>query len=157
LVPDSRLFSSPLPSQPKQTQSLWPPRQVRGGHEFGRAAMQIRTLTWRELPVWPPEWWVTDQEGGEAGVLEDVQLRNDLTPSLISIFANYLGHSRKGIIVLEDSLHLEVLYRRLKENLGRPLTEIGDLEIDLLPPLQKRGPRQSRPEDKSKMKTRIAK
>jgi hypothetical protein len=119
--------------------------------------MQIRSLKWKEIPMWPPEWWFTDRELGEAGVLEDVRLRDDLKPKLISILASYHGHSRKGVIVLDDPLHLEVLYHKLKENIGRPLTEIGDLEIDLLPSLQKRGPKQVRPDNESDRKTRISK
>ena len=107
--------------------------------------MQIRTLKWKGLPMWPPEWMSLDQELGEAGVLEGVHLRHDLNPKLISVVANHLGDIRKGIMVLEDSALLEVVYGMLKQHVGRPLTEIGDLEICLLPPMPKRGPRQVRP------------
>lgn len=107
--------------------------------------MLIRSLQWRELPVWPPEWWISDQELGEAGVLEAVQLRDDLQPRLISVVANYLGESRKGMIILEDPVQLGVLYHKLKENLGRPLEEIGDLDIDLSPSLRKRAPEPIKP------------
>ena len=43
--------------------------------------MQIRTLKWRGLPMWPPEWTISDQGSGEAGVLEEVRLRQDLNPN----------------------------------------------------------------------------
>jgi hypothetical protein len=107
--------------------------------------MRIRNLKWREIPMWPPEWSILEDEAGEKGILEYVQLRNDLTPRLISVVAHHLGETRQGIIVLEDPAHLEKLYRKLQANLGRTLTEIGDLEIELLPSLPKRPLKQVRP------------
>jgi hypothetical protein len=88
---------------------------------------------------------ISDQGYGEAGVLEEVHLRHDLKPQLISVVANHLGEIRKGIMVLEDPALLELVYSKLKQHVGRPLTEIGDLEISFLPPLPKRGPKQVRP------------
>ena len=95
--------------------------------------------------MWPPEWTISDQGLGEAGVLEEVLLRKDLKPKLISVVANHLGDVRKGIMVLEDPALLEVVYGKLKQHVGRPLTEIGDLEISHLPRMPKRGLRQVRP------------
>jgi hypothetical protein len=111
----------------------------------GRAVMQIRTLKWRGLSMWPPEWTISAQGLGEAGVLEEVHLRNDLNPKLISLVANHLGDIRQGIMALEDPALLKVVYGKLKQHVGRPLTEIGDLEISHLPPMPKRVPRQVRP------------
>jgi hypothetical protein len=107
--------------------------------------MQIRTLEWRGLSMWPPEWAVSDQGLGEAGVLEAVHLRNDLTPKLINVVARHLGDLRHGIMVLEDPALLQVVYGKLKQHLGRTLSEIGDLEISHLPPMPKRGLKQVRP------------
>jgi hypothetical protein len=95
--------------------------------------------------MWPPEWRVADRGAGEEGVLEAVELRRDLKPTLISIVANHFGDIREGIMILEDPAHLEALHRTLTENLGRPLKEIGDLETAPSSPLDKRGPRQVRP------------
>jgi hypothetical protein len=94
--------------------------------------------------MWPPEWTIMDQGLGEAGILEAVHLRNDLNPKLISVVANHWGEVRKGIIVLEDHALLEAVYVKLKQHVGRSLTEIGDLEINLSPTMPKRGPRQVR-------------
>jgi hypothetical protein len=94
--------------------------------------------------MWPPEWWISDHGAGEEGFLAEVQFRRYRTPECIYLVVNHQGDIRKGIIVLEDSTHLEILYRKLKENLGRPLSEIGDLEIDLMPELRKHGPKQVR-------------
>jgi hypothetical protein len=107
--------------------------------------MKIRGLKWRGLPMWPPEWRFSDQGVGEEGVLEAVTLRVDLQPKLISIVANHRGDIRKGVMLMDELTHLEALYSTLRRNVGRPLREIGDLEINLLAPLPKRGPRQSRP------------
>ena len=107
--------------------------------------MRIRTLMWRGLSMWPPEWTISDQGLGEAGVLEEIYLRRDLKPKLISVVVTHWGDIRKGIMVLEDPALLEVLYNKLKQHVGRPLTEIGDLEIRHLPPMPQRRPRQARP------------
>lgn len=107
--------------------------------------MKIRDLKWRGLTMWPPEWSVSDHQEGEKGVLEDVQLRQELSKRLIYIEANHLGDCRKGIMVLKDPAHLELVFDKLRENLGRPLTEIGDLEIDFTPLPQKYGLKQARP------------
>jgi hypothetical protein len=95
--------------------------------------------------MWPPEWTLSDQELGEAGILEAVHLRRDLKPNLITVDAKHLSDIRKGIIVLDDPVLLEVVYSKLKQHVGRPLTEIGGLEVSLMPPMLKRGPRQVRP------------
>jgi hypothetical protein len=108
--------------------------------------MRIRDLKWEGIPAWPPEWWISDEGAGEEGFLKNVQLRNDQTPACISVVATHLGDDRNGIIILEDSLHLETLCHKLKENIGRSLSEIGDLEIDFLLSMPKKGPKQVRPQ-----------
>jgi hypothetical protein len=95
--------------------------------------------------MWPPEWMISDQGLGEAGVLEEVRLRRDLNPKLISVVVNHWGDIRKGIMVLEDPALLEIVYAKLRQHVGRPLSEIGDLEISHLPPMPTRRPRQVRP------------
>ena len=94
--------------------------------------MQIRDLKWRTVRVWPPEWWLSDEGTAEEGILDEVQLRDDLTMRWITISVNHLNNNRKGIIVLDDPAHLEILYKKLKDNVGRPLIEIGDLDIEFL-------------------------
>ncbi len=113
--------------------------------------MKIRSLKWREIPMWPPEWMISHEGVGEEGVLEDVQFRIDANPGLISVEVNHFGDSRKGIIILEDLAHLRVLYYKLRESIGKPLTEVGDLDIDLSLSPQKRGQKQARPKRKPKL------
>ena len=108
--------------------------------------MRIRDLQWQGMPMWPPEWWISDEGAGEEGFLKNVQLRNDQTPACISVVASHLGNDRNGIIILEDPYHLETLCHKLKENIGRPLEEIGNLKIDFFLSIPKKGPKKVRPE-----------
>jgi hypothetical protein len=108
--------------------------------------MRIRDLTWKELPAWPPQWWTSDEDAGETGVLKSVQLRYDQTPACLSIVATHLGEGRNGIILLEDLAQLEILHKKLKENVGRPLVEVGDLNIDFPLTIPKKGLKQVRPQ-----------
>ena len=104
--------------------------------------------------MWPPE-WVSDHQAGEEGVLEGVQLRHEFSTRLISIEANHLGDCRKGILILEDPAHLELVFDTLRENLGRPLTEIGNLEIDFTPSPQKYGLKQAGPKSTARNIKRV--
>jgi hypothetical protein len=119
----------------------------RPGH-FKGVVMRIRDLQWEGIPAWPPHWWFSDERAGEEGVLKDVQFRYDQMPVCVSVVAVHLNESRHGLIILEDPAHLEIVCQKLKENLGRPLSEIGDLEIDISPSIPKMGPKQVRPQNK---------
>jgi hypothetical protein len=60
--------------------------------------------------------------------LQGVQLHD----GLISVTtANHQAGEQKGIIMLEDPVHLQIVYDKLRENIGKSLKEIGDMEIDL--------------------------
>jgi hypothetical protein len=108
--------------------------------------MRIRDLRWKGISMWPPEWWVSDEGAGEKGFLKKVQFRKEQTPACLSIVASHLGEERNGVIILEDLLHLETLCQKLKENIGRPLFEIGNLDIDFSFSFLKKGPKQVRPQ-----------
>jgi len=118
--------------------------------------MRIRDLQWKGIPVWPPEWWISDEKAGEAGDLKNVQLRYDQTPPCIAVVASHLDVSRNGVILLEDLIDLEILYQKLKDNLGRPLAEIGDLDIDFSLALPKQGPKQARPPRRQDLRSETA-
>jgi hypothetical protein len=107
--------------------------------------MRIRDLKWKDVPMWPPEWWITDQGSGEEGLLEVVNLRKDKSPACIVVVADHLGADRRGIIILEDLTRLDILYHKLKENIGKSLREIGEMEIDFRLPIEKMGQKQARP------------
>ncbi len=75
--------------------------------------MRIRDLQWQGISTWPPEWGVADEGAGEEGILKNVQIRYDQSPTYISVVASHHGDSRNGIIVLEDSASLEILCKKL--------------------------------------------
>jgi hypothetical protein len=107
--------------------------------------MHIRDLKWNKLRMWPPEFGLANQVVGEKGILVGVWICHDLKVKVIIVTANYLDEERKGIIILEDPIHLEILFEKLEKNIGKPLKEIGDLEIDINLPLQKMDQKQVRP------------
>jgi hypothetical protein len=104
--------------------------------------MRIRDLQWKRMSMWPPEWGFSDEGAGEDGFLKNVRFHNDQTPQCISVVASHLGEDRNGIIILEDPAHLEILCQKLKENIGRPLKEIGDLNLDFFLLIPKKGQKQ---------------
>jgi hypothetical protein len=110
-----------------------------------RVEMRIRDLQWSGISAWPPQWWTTGQSNDEEGRLEAVYLSHDKMPFCISVDANHLGAEKRGIIILDDPADLYILYLKLKENIGKTLTEIGDLEIYFDPLVPRMGPKRVRP------------
>jgi hypothetical protein len=91
--------------------------------------MRVRELKSKELPVWPPYWTKTDKGVGKGAVLLNVRLRNDTVLKYICIEADDAGHKLRGITMLGNPRYLESLYCTLSQHIGKPLAEIGDLEI----------------------------
>jgi hypothetical protein len=107
--------------------------------------MRIRDLHWRGDVVWPPEWWPpeTDVLLNKDAMLKNVVIQ-DMGHRYIQVEIETSKWPLYGVILLENPGHLDTLYQKLKENIGKPVTEIGSLEIDL-PSLRKYGPKQVRP------------
>lgn len=98
----------------------------------------------REHPKihWPPSWsgaYDIDLEEVpifEQGVLRDVQYPEALTvtnlmfPTHLTLANEYKGNAFGGVLVIDDPALLPSLYHLLRENIGRPIQEIGELEID---------------------------
>jgi hypothetical protein len=93
--------------------------------------MRLRELRWQKLPVWPPQWAVTDEGAGEAGVLLKINLCKDRLLEYLYIEADDEGHKLCGIITIATPRHLKSLHRTISRHIGKTLTEIGDLEIRL--------------------------
>lgn len=89
--------------------------------------MRINTLMCMGLRVWPPQWTISSQSISEKAVVKDVKLI--ITTNLLRIDIEHNGIPNLGIISVEKE-DLALLYHKLKENIGRPLAEIGDLELD---------------------------
>ncbi len=103
--------------------------------------MRINTLMCMGLRVWPPQWTMSSQSVSDQAVLKDVKLI--IMTNLLRIDVEQNGVPNLGIISVEKEI-IEPLYHKLKENVGRPLAEIGDLEIDHKPDQRRKPiPRQS--------------
>jgi len=63
--------------------------------------------------------------------LKKVCLSQDPESSVFYIEVAYVGTTLKGKIELENPKLLNSLYLMLKENIGKPLAEIGELEIEM--------------------------
>jgi hypothetical protein len=90
--------------------------------------MRIREMKWMGVPAWPPQWSDSSHPIDETAVLKGVKLI--IATDLCRIDVDYNGIPHLGVMFSDKELR-ESLYHKLKENLGRQLTEIADLEIEL--------------------------
>ena len=90
--------------------------------------MVINQVTWRGIPIWPPLWSEEDYTVSERGLLRTVELLP--INRLIRIEATCAGTIISGLILANDT-YQSSLYRKLKENIGKPLVEVGKMEIEL--------------------------
>ncbi|MGA7578455.1 MAG: hypothetical protein ACLQUW_05880 [Desulfobaccales bacterium] len=91
--------------------------------------MRIKDLHGTEGFIWPPE-WATRLEGCNGGwILSEVKLQKEQDPPYIYIEAVCNNDAQEGIIHLAPREHLEILYQVLNKNIGKSLTEIGELKI----------------------------
>ncbi len=88
--------------------------------------MRIRDISWRGQFSWPPHWNVANIEA-EEGILIAVHLPN-WTKSFLGIEVEHMGHRRMGVLLIDEAVQSR-LCRTLKDNIGKPLVEIGDLQI----------------------------
>lgn len=89
----------------------------------------------RDFQSWPPYRVGSLSEAGtphylRRGTLREAHLIPGLPRTLI-IYAEYAGDIQAGLIDLSDSNHRDPIYHKLKANLGKPLTEIENLEIEV--------------------------
>jgi len=82
---------------------------------------------------WPPSWGGSMAPYdripmGEDGILKDVVLNADH----LSLAIDYEGRDWKGILIVksEESTFVQQVHNELNQNLGNPISEIGNLEID---------------------------
>lgn len=91
--------------------------------------MRINDLHGIEGFVWPPEWATRLKGSYEEWILIEVKLYKDHDPPYIYIEAISNSDTQGGVIHLEPHEHLEILYQVLNKNIGKTLTEIGDIKI----------------------------
>ncbi len=88
--------------------------------------MKIKELTWRGLLIWPPQWAQESSGMIERGVLKGVEII--ASTELIKIDAACAGFTISGLIFTSEA-YLTSLYYKLRENIGKPLMEVADLEV----------------------------
>jgi hypothetical protein len=89
--------------------------------------MLIKKLEWNGLLIWPPSWTEEIPNLVERGILKSVEIL-PLT-DLIKIDATYAGTILSGLIFSREE-YQGSLYRKLKENIGKPLEEIGNIKVN---------------------------
>jgi hypothetical protein len=88
--------------------------------------MRINTIESRGLRVWPPK-GVFSQSINDKAVLTGVKII--VATNFLRVDFEHNMIPDLGMIVMEMG-DLKSLYRKLKENIGRSLAEIGELDID---------------------------
>jgi hypothetical protein len=88
--------------------------------------MLIKELTWNGLLIWPPHWVEESHEVIEHGLLKSVEIL-PLT-ELIKIDAAVAGTTISGLIFSTEQCQGS-LYHKLKNNIGKPLKEVGNMEV----------------------------
>jgi len=90
--------------------------------------MQIQKIKLKDLPLWPPVWTCWSMGPPQEGVLRNVEVVPGT--ELLKIDVEHARKTCMGIMLTEADV-LNILFRKLKANIGRPLAEIKDLEINL--------------------------
>ena len=84
-------------------------------------------------PNWPPK-WTTIHRGrdgkpsGEIGTLEK-PLRPEMFTNRLSLVIRHEGFRYMGSMAFDDPAFCYELYRLLKSQVGRPIKDIGDLDL----------------------------
>jgi len=88
--------------------------------------MLIKELTWNGLLIWPPNWAEESLEVIDHGLLKGAEILPQT--DLIKIDAAYEGTIISGLIFSNEE-YRGSLYCKLKENIGKPLEEVGNMEV----------------------------
>ena len=99
--------------------------------------MRINTMTCMGLQVWPPKLVISSQSMSDIAVLMDVRLITATDLLRVDVEHNMIPDF--GLILVEKGCR-EAIYQKLKENIGRSLADIGELELDFEPDQEEEGP-----------------
>lgn len=88
--------------------------------------MLIKELRWNGLLIWPPQWSQESPKAIEHGLLKNAEIL-PLT-DLIKVDAVFAGITISGLIFSNEE-YQGSLFRKLKENIGKPLEEVGNIEV----------------------------
>lgn len=103
--------------------------------------MQLRVhpkMKWHGTSSWPPAWGGSYGRGstlplGEEGVLLDARFQDAYGgfPKHLVLTIEYNKNKYNGPLCADDPNFLTQLYPKLRECLGQPIQQIGNMEIDL--------------------------
>jgi hypothetical protein len=87
----------------------------------------------RPFPNWPPVWTLSRKEQvktirGEFGTLVYVYA-NDLVSNKVYLVIDYQQESYVGCLVFEDRAFCAQIIKVLRQQIGRAVSEIGELEL----------------------------
>jgi hypothetical protein len=91
----------------------------------GGTIMQVKKI--KDLPMWPPIWDCGSPGQPKEWVLKNVEVISGT--KFLRIEVKHAHKTRMGVILTGADV-LNILFRKLIENIGRPLAEIEDLEIN---------------------------
>jgi hypothetical protein len=89
------------------------------------------------MSTWPPVWTNTavsqkrDKRQilrGERGILKNASMNNAVN-NICFLFVEHNGEQYAGALVVDDAVFCRQVFDILRENLERPIKEIGDLDL----------------------------
>jgi hypothetical protein len=90
--------------------------------------MRIGEMKSRGRQIWPPRWSDHGQKVNDEAIFKDVKAI--VGTDLLRIDIEYRGIPYLGIMPVEKEI-CDILYLTLKENVGRQLAAIAELEIEM--------------------------
>jgi hypothetical protein len=88
--------------------------------------MLIKELRWNGLLIWPPQWTKESPQAIGHWLLKGAEIIP--ITDLIKIDAVSAENTISGLIFSNEE-YQGSLFRKLKENIGKPLEEVGNIEV----------------------------
>jgi hypothetical protein len=87
-----------------------------------------------DVPSWPPAWLWRDGSDdtkpyGEVGMLREVVLSEIEPPDRCFMIMQHMGAEYIGCFLFENSAFCRKISEILREHCGKPIHEIGDIEL----------------------------
>jgi hypothetical protein len=95
-------------------------------------------ISYRGFPTWPPMWvWRGGNKYthavGEVGVLKQVIHPNAHPSDRCVLIMEHDGQEYMGTVLFDDSVFCGEIYRVLVEHLGRPIQQLGEIDLSQRP------------------------
>jgi hypothetical protein len=91
-------------------------------------------FSFKGLSSWPPAWiWRSGKKyrcaEGEIGILKDVMLSGIEPCQTCFLIMHHERQEYVGVLLIEDVLICRQIYTVLLEHLGKPIHQIGDIDL----------------------------